>query len=132
MRADETFGNLLLPEEDQKTDPRIPTEDEKKKQHEIYGYLRSSEIKMLFMLYPTLVLIVITYFLDKHPVARFSIIMYAVIMLMGILYLMIKRELIKRCPRCSMRGVPPASFEPTRSNCPGCEMFLEPPDKKIF
>lgn len=132
MCSDETFGNLLLQAEGPRTDPRIPTEDEKKKLQEIYRYLKSSEIKMLLMLYPTLILIVMTYFLDKHPIATFSIIMYAVITLMGILYLMIKREFIKRCPRCSMRGIPPASFEPTRSSCPGCKMLLDPPDKKII
>ena len=126
MCADETYGNLLLQEEIKKPDPRIPNEDEKKKLKEIYSYLRSSEIKMLLMLYPTLILIVITYFLDRYPVAIFSIIMYAILMLIGILYLMIKRELIKRCPRCNMRGVPKASDTPVRGNCPKCQMYLDP------
>ncbi len=130
MCADETFGNLLLQKEAGKPDPRIPNEDEKKKLKEIYAYLQSSELKMLFMLYPTLVLIVLTYFLDEYPVAVFSIIMYAILMLMAILYLMFKRELIKRCPRCSMRGVPKVSDTPVRDNCPRCQMFLDPSYKE--
>ena len=126
MSVDETFGNLLLRKEANKPDPRIPNEDEKKKLKEIYSYLKSSELKMLFMLYPTLILIVMTYFLEQYPVAVFSIIMYAVLMLMAILYLMFRRELIKRCPRCNLRGVPKTSDLPVLGNCPRCQMFLDP------
>lgn len=124
------MSNLFLEKEELKVDPRIPSEEEKKKLQEIYDYLRVSEIKMLFMLYPTLILIIITYFLDEYPLAIFIIVMYAVMMLMGILYLMIKRGLIKKCPRCSTRGVPPTSDTPVRGNCPRCQMFLDPSYKE--
>ena len=130
MLTGDTFSNLILQEKGLKKDPRIPNDDERKKLQEINSYLRISEIKLLFMLYPTLILIVITYFLDQYPVAVFSIIMYAVLMLTGILYLLVKRELKKRCPRCSMRGIPPASHEPNLSNCPRCQMFLDPLNKE--
>ena len=130
LSINDTFSDLILQQNGLIKDPNIPNEEEIKKLQEIYIYLRTSEIKMLLMLYPTLILIVITYFLDKYPVAIFSIVMYAVIMLAGILYLMIKRELLKRCPRCSKRGVPPASFEPTNSNCPRCQMYLDPSYKE--
>ena len=85
---------------------------------------------MLFMLYPTLFLIIITYFLDEYPLAIFIIVMYAVMMLMGILYLMIKRGLIKRCPRCSMRGIPSTSDTPGHSSCPRCGINLDISDNK--
>ncbi len=130
MSEEETFGNLLLQKEANKPDPRIPNENEKKKLKEIYSYLRSSELKMLFMLYPTLILIVMTYFLDQYPVAVFSIIMYAILMLTAILYLMFKRELIKRCPRCNMRGVPKTLDMPAPGKCPRCQMILEPSHKE--
>jgi hypothetical protein len=123
---EDTFSNLILRQKGLIKDPKIPDEDEMKRLREIYNYLRTSEIKMLFMLYPTLILILMTYFLDKYPVAIFSIVMYALIMLTGILYLMVKRELLKRCPRCSRRGIPPASFDPVNSNCPRCQMYLDP------
>jgi len=124
------MNNFFIQEEGLKVDPRIPGEDEKKKLKEIYEYLRVSEIKMLFMLYPTLTLIVITYFLDEYPLAIFIIVMYAVMMLTGILYLMGKRKLIKRCPRCSMKGVPSTSDIPVHGNCPGCDLKLDISDKK--
>ena len=130
LSANDTFSNLILQQKGLIKDPKIPNKDELKRLQEIYSYLRISEIKMLFMLYPTLVLIIITYFLDKYPVAIFSIVMYALIMLTGILYLMVKRELIKRCPRCSRRGVSPASFETTHSYCPRCQMYLDPSYKE--
>lgn len=117
--------NLLLQEEEIILDPGIPSEDEKRKLKEIYDYLRVTEIKMLFMLYPTLILIIITYFLDEHPLAIFIIVMYAVMMLTGILYLMIKRELIKKCPRCSMKKIPPTSDTPVSGNCPRCGLNLD-------
>ena len=125
------MNNLLLQEEDLKLDPGIPSEEEKKKLKEIYEYLRVSELKMLFMLYPTLILIIITYFLDEHPLAIFIIVMYAIMMLIGILYLMFKRELIKRCPRCSMRKVPPTSDLPVHGNCQGCGLNLYIPKKEL-
>ena len=124
------MGIFLLDKEELTIDPGIPSENEKKKLEEIYHYLRISEIKMLFMLYPTLVLIIITYFLDKHPLALFLIVMYAIIMLVGILYLMIKRELIKRCPRCSKKGIPPTSDAPVQGNCPRCGLNLDIPKKE--
>ena len=124
------MNNLLLQEEELKADPGIPSEEEKKKLKEIYDYLRVSEIKMLFMLYPTLILIIISYFLDEHTLAIFIIVMYAVIMLVGILYLMVKRELIKKCPRCSMRKIPPTSDTPGRGNCPRCGLNLDISDEK--
>ena len=118
------MNNLLLQEEGLKIDPGIPSEDEKKKLKEIYDYLRVSEIKMLFMLYPALILIIITYFLDEYPLAIFIIVMYAIMMLVGILYLMFKRESIKRCPRCSRKKIPPTSGAPVHGNCPGCGLNL--------
>ena len=130
MPVNDTFGNLVFQKNGLIKDPKIPSECERKKLQEIYSYLRASEIKMLFMLYPTLVLIIMTYFLDKYPVAIFSIVMYAIIMLMGILYLMIKREMIKKCPRCSRRGIPQASFEPAKNSCPRCQMYLYPSYKE--
>ena len=125
------MNNLLLQEEDLYVDPGIPSEDEKKKLKEIYNYLRDSEIKMLFMLYPTLILIIITYFLDEHPLAIFIIVMYAIMMLVGILYLMFKRQLIKRCPRCSMRKIPLTSDNQVHGNCPGCGLNLYIPKKEL-
>lgn len=119
------MNDLLYQNKNFSIDPQIPSEDEKKKLKEIYEYLRISEIKMLFMLYPTLILIILTYFLDNHPLLLFSIVMYAIIMLVGILYLMIKRELIKRCPRCSKKGIPSTSDRPVRGNCPRCGLNLD-------
>ena len=123
----QTIEELIskLQEKGTEVDPGIPTEEERKQLEEIYRYLRRTEIYMLFMLYPTLLLIVITYFLDQHSIAVFSIVMFAVIMLLGILYFMIKRELIRRCPRCSERGVPPNPDTPNIGSCPKCGMHLD-------
>ena len=108
------MSNFLQQEKGFTPDPGVPSEEEKKKLNEIHSYLKISEIKMLFMLYPTLILIIITYFLDEYPLAIFIIVMYAIMMLMGILYLMIKRGLVKKCPRCSTRGIPSNSEKPFR------------------
>lgn len=125
------MNDFLIREEEIKADPGTPTEDERKKLEKIYNYLRVSEIKMLFMLYPTLILIILTYFLDEYPLAIFLIVMYAIMMLVAILYLMIKRGQIKRCPRCSMKGVPSTSDLPVRGNCPGCGLDLDISDEKF-
>jgi hypothetical protein len=111
-------------------DPRVPNEDEKKSLTEIYRFHRTSEIYMLFMLYPTLLLISLTYFLDKYPILVFSIIMLAVVMLSGIIYLVIKRELVRRCPRCRLRGTPPTPLPPKPGSCPRCGMYLDPSYKE--
>lgn len=111
-------------------DPKIPNEDEKKRLNEIYRYHRSSELYMLSLLYPTLILIGLTYFLDKHPVAVFAIVMVSVIMLLGIIYLIIKRTFKKRCPRCSMGGIPPTPLPPNPGTCPRCGMYLDPSYKE--
>ena len=112
------------------TDPRIPNEKEKKKLKEIYSYYRTSELYMLFMLYPTLILIVLTCFLEQDRKLVFAIVMFSIIMLLGIIYLIIRREFVKRCPRCSTRGIPPVSGKPSRGNCPRCGMLLDLPNKK--
>ena len=111
-------------------DPRVPNEDERKKLREIYRYHRSSELYMIFLLYPTLFLIAMTYFLEKHPVLVFTIVMFSVIMLLAIIYLIIKRVLVKHCPRCSMKGIPPTPLPPAPGNCPRCGMYLDPEYKE--
>lgn len=111
-------------------DPRIPNEDERKKLKEIYRYHRTSELYMLALLYPTLILISLTYFLDQHPVTVFLIVMVSIIMLLGIIYLIIKRSLKKKCPRCSMRGIPPTPLPPNPGTCPRCGMYLDPSIKE--
>lgn len=111
-------------------DSGIPNKDEREKLKKIYSYHRKTDIYMLFMLYPALFLILITYFLDKYPVLLFAIVMFAVIMLSGIIYLIIKRELLKKCPRCSTRIVLPNTYRSKKRNCPRCGMYLERPEDK--
>ncbi len=111
-------------------DPRIPSEDERKRLKAIYRYHRTSELYMLFLLYPTLILIGITYFLDKYPIAVFSIVMVSVVMLLAIIYLIIKRQLVKKCPRCAMRGIPSTPLPENPGNCPRCGMYLDPSYKE--
>ena len=50
---------------------------------------------MLFMLYPTLILIVLTCFLEQDRKLVFAIVMFSIIMLLGIIYLIIRREFVK-------------------------------------
>ena len=111
-------------------DPRVPNEDERKKLQKIYKYHKTSELYMLLLLYPTLFLIALTYFLDQHPLAIFVIVMFSVVMLLTIIYLIIKRQLIKLCPRCSTRGIPPTPLPTNPGHCPKCGMYLDPSYKE--
>jgi hypothetical protein len=107
-------------------DPRIPTKEEKNKLEEIYRFYRSSDLYMLFMLYPALFLIIISCFITMKPALVFAVIMFTILMLMGIVFLIIKRHYIKKCPRCATRGVPPTPMPKNTSYCTRCGLILYP------
>ncbi|NLA74161.1 MAG: hypothetical protein GX846_01570 [Deltaproteobacteria bacterium] len=107
-------------------DPRIPAKDEKKRLEEIYRFHKSSELYMLFMLYPALFLIVLTFFFDTHPLFVFAVIMFTIFMLAGIVVLIIKRHLIRKCPGCATRGVPLLPMPKSPGYCTKCGLILDP------
>ncbi|GEM_PF-2828835 len=112
-------------------EPRIPTQDEKKKLTEIYRFHRSSELYMLFMLYPALFLIVLTFFFDTHPLFVFAVIMFTILMLAGIVGLIIRRHMIRKCPGCGTRGVPPVPMPKNPGYCTRCGLILDPSYKGL-
>lgn len=107
-------------------DPRIPTKEEKKRLEEIYRFHKSSELYMLFMLYPALFLIVLTFFIDSHHLVVFAVVMFTILMLAGIVFIIIKRHLIRNCPGCGTRGVPPVPMPKNPGYCTRCGMILDP------
>ena len=106
-------------------DPRIPSEDERRKLQKIYRTHNLIGRYMNFSIYPVLALLPIVYFL-KPPIIIPSAI--AIIILIITIYFGIRRELIKRCPRCSMWGIPPINnnSDHVQGNCPRCGMHLDP------
>lgn len=107
-------------------EPRIPTKEEKNKLVEIYRFHKSSELYMLFMLYPALLLIVLTFFFDTHPLFVFAVVMFTILMLAGIVGIIIKRHVIRKCPGCATRGVPPVPMPKTPGYCTRCGLILDP------
>jgi hypothetical protein len=107
-------------------DPRIATKEEKQKLMEIYRFHKSSELYMLFMLYPALFLIILSCFINMNPIMVFFVIMFTILMLAGIVFMIIKRHLIRKCPGCATRGVPPVPMPKSPGYCARCGMILDP------
>lgn len=107
-------------------EPRIPTKEEKKKLEEIYRFHKNSELYMLFMLYPALFFIILTFFFDSHHMLVFAVVMFTILMLAGIVFIIIKRHLIRKCPGCATGGVPPIPKPKDPGYCTRCGLILDP------
>jgi hypothetical protein len=107
-------------------EPRIPTKNEKKKLVEIYRFHKSSELYMLFMLYPALFLIILSCIITMNPALVFAVIMFTILMLAGIVFLIIKRNFIRKCPGCGSKGVPPVPMPKNPGYCTRCGLILDP------
>jgi hypothetical protein len=107
-------------------DPRIATKEEKQKLIEIYRFHKSSELYMLFMLYPALFLIILSCFITMNPALVFAVIMFTLLMLAGIVFIIIKRHLIRTCPGCATKGIPPVPMPKNPGYCTKCGLILDP------
>lgn len=77
-------------------DPKTPNENERKKIEAIFRNQGLLKRYATYAVYLVLLLIVIKHFLKQYPIVDFAISIIIIVMLLGVFYLVIKSELIKK------------------------------------